>query len=249
MQRHHDRNLQPGDHPPSYPPLGGWAVVVKYDPGVFVADITIDRPEPVIDVAGTLTFPAPAGQGEAGGMVGTVGHVTASGQGTYSGYLTGVSFEGELEVLDPAGSFASIRLEGEFSVGFDGTLPGGQPINYGLVCNFPPIEEPTATPTATLPPGAPTATPGASATSTPPPTVAPTATPRAKPLGDVNDDGAVNSLDALLILQFVAGLIGELPNPESADVNESDTIDSVDASLILQFEAGLLIALPRPSLT
>ncbi len=49
--------------------------------------------------------------------------------------------------------------------------------------------------------------------STPTPTRTPTATPTATPtpLGDVNLDGTVNSVDASLILQYEAGLIPSLP--------------------------------------
>jgi len=60
----------------------------------------------------------------------------------------------------------------------------------------------------------------------------------------VNDDGAVNSLDALFILQFDALLIDELPNAASADVDLSGRVNAIDAALILQFTAGLLTQLP-----
>jgi hypothetical protein len=63
----------------------------------------------------------------------------------------------------------------------------------------------------------------------------------------VNDDGSVNSVDALLILQFDAELLGSLLNAPSADVNENNVVNSVDAALILQYTAGLLDVLPPPS--
>jgi hypothetical protein len=56
----------------------------------------------------------------------------------------------------------------------------------------------------------------------------------------VNDNGSVDAVDALLILQFKAALIDSLPNEASADVNNSGEITSVDAALILQVEAGLI---------
>jgi hypothetical protein len=59
----------------------------------------------------------------------------------------------------------------------------------------------------------------------------------------VNDDGLVNSVDALLNLQLVAALIPSVLNPESADVNADGEITSVDAALILQVEAGLISTL------
>ena len=86
-------------------------------------------------------------------------------------------------------------------------------------------------------------------TDTPPPTdtpaptdpPVPTDTPSvAKVCGDPNEDTAVNSVDATLILQLKAALISTLPNESSADVDDSGDITSIDASLILQVTAGLI---------
>jgi hypothetical protein len=99
------------------------------------------------------------------------------------------------------------------------------------ITNTPP---PTATPTNT--PVPPTNTP-VPPTNTP--VVQPTATPH-KFCGDVNDNGSVDSVDALLILQLSAGMISTVPNAPSADVNHSGTINPIDASLILQEAAGLI---------
>jgi hypothetical protein len=74
---------------------------------------------------------------------------------------------------------------------------------------------------------------------TPTRTRTPTRTP-SKACGDVNDDGEVNSVDAALILQRVAGLIGSLVNAPSGDVNDDGSVNSVDAALILQLEAGMI---------
>ena len=82
---------------------------------------------------------------------------------------------------------------------------------------------------------------------TPTPTLTPTPTPTptpVKPLGDVNDDGAVNSIDALLILQFDADLLSSIVNLDSGDVNLNGRINAIDAALILQLEAGLIPGLP-----
>jgi hypothetical protein len=62
--------------------------------------------------------------------------------------------------------------------------------------------------------------------------------------GDANCDHATNSIDSLVVLQFVAGLIGSLSCPGPADVNGDHQVNAVDAALILQFEAGLLHRLP-----
>ena len=103
----------------------------------------------------------------------------------------------------------------------------------------------TPTRTNTPTPAPPTAT--AASTNTPPaPTATSTATPRPQPfiLGDVNDDGVVDSLDALWILFKYAGLIGSVPSPEAADVDLDGDSDPIDAELILQFHAGYLDSLP-----
>lgn len=59
-------------------------------------------------------------------------------------------------------------------------------------------------------------------------------------LGDVNSDGAVDIVDALLAAQFYVGL-----NPSNFDQNNADTncdgsIDIVDALLIAQYYVGLI---------
>jgi len=59
--------------------------------------------------------------------------------------------------------------------------------------------------------------------------------------GDANGDGAVNSIDAAIVLQYVAGKIvflAILP-PMNLDVNADGMIDAVDASIILQYAAGM----------
>jgi hypothetical protein len=63
-------------------------------------------------------------------------------------------------------------------------------------------------------------------------------------LGDVSCNGSVDSIDAALILQFGAGLIGSLGCQDAADTNEDGTVNSIDAALVLQFSAGLIPSLP-----
>jgi hypothetical protein len=58
--------------------------------------------------------------------------------------------------------------------------------------------------------------------------------------GDSDCNGSVNSIDAALILQNVAGLLANLACPDGADANHNGTINSIDAALVLQFSAGLL---------
>ena len=61
------------------------------------------------------------------------------------------------------------------------------------------------------------------------------------PLGDVNGDGDVDSLDAALILQADAGL-ANLAGEQliSADINADGTADALDAAYILKLDACLI---------
>ena len=63
-------------------------------------------------------------------------------------------------------------------------------------------------------------------------------------VGDTSCDGVVNVIDAALLLQFNAGLLGSLPCADGADANGDGTINAIDVALILQFTAGLLGTLP-----
>lgn len=62
-------------------------------------------------------------------------------------------------------------------------------------------------------------------------------------LGDVNGDGLVNSDDAVLVLQYVVGLVNAEDdgiNLAAGDVNSADGINSDDAVLILQLVVGIV---------
>jgi hypothetical protein len=83
-----------------------------------------------------------------------------------------------------------------------------------IVCAEPPTPTPTTTPKPTC-------------TSTPPATPVPL-------MGDVDCDGWVNSIDALLILQYHAALIDSLPCLGSADMGGDGRIDSIDAFWVLK---------------
>ena len=71
------------------------------------------------------------------------------------------------------------------------------------------------------------------------------ATYKAKWLGDINGDGEITSLDALLALKHVTG---EAPLTEDqlvlADVNGDGRITALDALILLQFVSGKLTELP-----
>ena len=72
----------------------------------------------------------------------------------------------------------------------------------------------------------------------------PTNTPVAGVVGDADCSGSVDALDALVVLQFGAGLLGFLACLAEADANLSGAVDAIDATLILQFIAGLIGSLP-----
>ncbi len=63
--------------------------------------------------------------------------------------------------------------------------------------------------------------------------------------GDVNGDGAVDTADAVLVLQRAAKLIDDTAiHADAADVNGDKTIDTADAVLILQKAAKLIEKFP-----
>ncbi len=73
------------------------------------------------------------------------------------------------------------------------------------------------------------------------------ATPTVPPqgaVGDVNCSGAIDSIDAALVLQLTAGLVSSLSCQQNADANADGTTNSIDAALILQYSAGLVQTLP-----
>ena len=57
-------------------------------------------------------------------------------------------------------------------------------------------------------------------------------------LGDVNNDGSVNSADALIVLQYSVGLTAIDTN--LGDVNKDGIVNSADALMILQYSVGLV---------
>jgi hypothetical protein len=57
--------------------------------------------------------------------------------------------------------------------------------------------------------------------------------------GDVNGDGKIDSVDALIVNQYYVGLT-TLEYPIVADVNDDGSIDVVDALMIAQYSSGLL---------
>lgn len=68
-------------------------------------------------------------------------------------------------------------------------------------------------------------------------------------VGDANCNGGVDSLDALFILQFSAGLLPSLGCPQNADANGDGAVSSLDAALVLQYAAGLTTSPGGPPTT
>ncbi|MBN2441206.1 MAG: dockerin type I repeat-containing protein [Spirochaetales bacterium] len=58
--------------------------------------------------------------------------------------------------------------------------------------------------------------------------------------GDVNSDGRVDIVDALLSAQFYVGLNPADFDQSKADVNCDGSVDIVDALLIAQYYVGLI---------
>jgi len=87
------------------------------------------------------------------------------------------------------------------------------------------------TPVPTAEPGIPTPTPE---------TETPTPTPEPDLTGDVNGDGAVNIIDALLVAQFYVGLDPENFDVDNADTNCDGSINIVDALLVAQYYVDLI---------
>jgi len=78
------------------------------------------------------------------------------------------------------------------------------------------------------------------------PGVSPTPTPTVGPTlrGDVNGNGTIDIVDALLIAQHYVGLNPPGFLPVNADVNCSGGIDIVDALLVAQYYVGLISSFP-----
>jgi pectate lyase C len=83
----------------------------------------------------------------------------------------------------------------------------------------------------------------AGGSETPAPTGVPTSPPTGAPegmRGDVNGDGQVNIVDALLIAQYYVGLNPSGFNYAYADTNCDNTVTIVDALLVAQYSVGLI---------
>lgn len=63
-------------------------------------------------------------------------------------------------------------------------------------------------------------------------------------LGDVDGNGIIDIVDALLTARYYVGLIITLPNPQAADVDGNSQVTIVDALLIAQYYVGQIQSFP-----
>ena len=56
----------------------------------------------------------------------------------------------------------------------------------------------------------------------------------------MNCDGASTAVDALLVLQLIAGVVPSLGCQAAGDANRDGTVNALDAAIILQFDAGFI---------
>ena len=165
-------------------------------------------------------------------LYGSGGGLTAAGDQLWHQDVADV--EGAAEAGD---SFGGALATGDFTGNGQDDLAIGVPgeafgafINVGAVNVLFGEPPPAATNTPTSPAASPTPTR--------------TPTPLAGLAGDVDCNGGVNAIDAALILQLSAGLIGAVGCPQNADVNDDGSVNAIDAALVLQFVAGLIPDLP-----
>lgn len=64
-------------------------------------------------------------------------------------------------------------------------------------------------------------------------------------LGDVNDSGAVDSTDALIVLSCDVGIdVSGFCPMNCGDVNEDGSVNSTDALIILSYDVGITVPYP-----
>lgn len=69
-------------------------------------------------------------------------------------------------------------------------------------------------------------------------------------LGDTDQNGKVNTVDARLVLQFAAEMIALDPMAQTvADVNADSITNTTDARYILQYTAGIITLFPAETVT
>ena len=192
--------------------IGAYNIDVRYDPTLLSAESCEVGFDSTAAVC-NQDFAPDTVRFAGGTALGLTGSVTIGAIGFLAGPNEGTSALSVqvLQITDPEGIDVSFGLE----------------VINGAVS----VQVLAATPTATVP-TAPTPTATVS--------VAPSPTVLATLLGDVNCDRVVDAVDATLLLQFDAGLVGTLACLENSDTNGDGRKNSLDAALVLQFSAGLI---------
>lgn len=132
-------------------------------------------------------------------------------------------------------------FDASYSSGFADYIKVALYRNGLLIWGTDPFGGPTAEPTDDpTPDPTPTSTPDSTPSSLPP-TATPTPVTPAYTTGDVNGDGTVDIVDALLVAQYYVGLdpAGFTEPLEAGDTNCDGAVDIVDALLIAQTYVGL----------
>ncbi|MBQ8961107.1 MAG: hypothetical protein IJ071_07820 [Ruminococcus sp.] len=57
-------------------------------------------------------------------------------------------------------------------------------------------------------------------------------------MGDVNSNGTVDSIDAMLLSRYAAAWVNIVIDLKSADLNGDDTVDNADAMILARYIAG-----------
>ncbi len=63
-------------------------------------------------------------------------------------------------------------------------------------------------------------------------------------IGDVNNDGSITIVDALIVAQYYVGMTPAVFDAAAADADASGAVDIVDALLIAQYYVGIITTLP-----
>ncbi len=143
--------------------------------------------------------------------------------------VNGVDFTGKYVMA----SELPAKIDGKYYVYYKGNWDWSHFNAAGAVASEPTpgseTQPPTSVPTAT-------------------PTSAPNATPTATPVtagqaGDVNGDGSVSIVDALLVAQYYVGITPSVFLADRADVNCDTNVDIIDALRIAQYYVGLVTSL------
>jgi hypothetical protein len=116
--------LNEGNHPVVWPYIDGVDIDFGDTHQDGTQDISISAGPPI---------------GTVDGEIDPFGHVVASAPGDYFGHETRFDFEGDMDFWDRDMQYPK-RLTGTYTIGGDGSLPGGKSIVYSFDCFYPPPE-------------------------------------------------------------------------------------------------------------